>query len=307
MHAIHIFCVYIITVYFFGDVNPDSFSAASFWGFTSCNSLRNSQLPQIETKQWPNMSNQQIGKAAHNCFRVDIGLYPHGVIQVNMQFFKNTIWNLTHEKMLSKDKSFSTLILTLGVVSCIVFGWNWNVEICIHSPYPKDVWLLVAHNFAYCCRCWAWCVLRPSRFSWIFWIPCRFGISTPSTAVTRESPNEWLHEEANCLTCQWNIMWQAVGDEGRGDATTQRTGERVVSSEGTSSELMFFNHWLVMINAVTHFSISDQSKNISWLLSTLVPKSKDTLTSVIAESATTRHLGFVWGQVASLHVTWDGI
>ena len=68
----------------------------------------------------------------------------------------------------------------------------------------------------------------------------RFGLSTTSTSMNCESTNERLHEEANCMACQWNIkyqVWQAVGNEGRGNAKTQRTGKRVVTGDGTSSEL----------------------------------------------------------------------
>ena len=192
------------------------------------------------------------------------------------------------------------------MVSCIVFGWNWNVEICIHSPYPKDVWLLVAHNFAYCCRCWAWCVLRPSRFSWIFWIPCRFGISTPSTAVTRESPNEWLHEEANCLTC-WTSCgrrWAMKAEEMQ-RLKEQAKGLCQVKVLRVSWCFSIIDWWWLMLSLIF---LSQTSPKIHLgyfqrsFLSPRIPSPQSLLSP-----ATTRHLGFVWGQVASLHVTCDGI
>lgn len=85
--------------------------------------------------------------------------------------------------------------------------------------------------------CFVW-FLRPSCFSWI----------TQWMAT-------WRSQLFDCMTCQWNIMWQAMGNEGRGNATTQRTGKRIVTGEGFSSKLMFLNYWLVMMNAVSHLSI----------------------------------------------------
>ena len=118
------------------------------------------------------------------------------------------------------------------------FCWNWNIEICIHSPYRKDVWLLAAHNFAYCCRCWAWRVPTPQLLQ----------LDHPMYCYMKK-PTVWLYD----LSMEHHVT-------GGGQWRQRKCNDSKNRQKGCDRWRYFewvdvLNYWLMMINAVTHFSI----------------------------------------------------